>query len=300
MAVLRYFGYSAFFLLWVVLGLYWTFPWDVAKDNLQLVAREKTGLVVKAKSLRPSWGTGVVLTDVTTTLPKVKEPVSIERIEVHARLLPLFRGALGATVESSIFGGKVDLSGSRSSKLMELEGTIRDIQLELVAPLREKGWLLSGKLGLTSDLRVGVADLKLSEGTLVLEGQDLVLEKGAELPIRTMLGPTLKLPIEIGLGSPRIPVTVTEGVARLDKVAIAGRDLEVELDGTITLMSPPGRSTLDLRLGVKPTAELMNANPVIKSLLNNPMASSARDKEGFFRFEASGSFDAPQFKPAKR
>ena len=92
MIALRYAGYAVFFLFAFIIGLYWTFPFDAAKDRLLGIASKETKMQISARSLEPSWVTGAVAKGVKIQRPGNAAPIEIPRVDARAHILPLLTG----------------------------------------------------------------------------------------------------------------------------------------------------------------------------------------------------------------
>ena len=84
------------------------------------------------------------------------------------------------------------------------------------------------------------------------------------------------LPRDFDLGSFELDLPMKEGKVMLKNQVVAGKDIELVLDGSITLMNPVARSALNLDV-FKPTEELLKSDPLIKALLKN----LKKDGKGF-------------------
>src|SRR5438105_3240165 len=72
MQVVKYVGYALFFVVMLVFGLYYTFPWESAKDRVLDLASKASGMTITAAELQPSWLTRIVAKDVKITMPGAK------------------------------------------------------------------------------------------------------------------------------------------------------------------------------------------------------------------------------------
>lgn len=291
MGAFRYIGYALFFVVWVVIGLYLTFPWDVAKERLFAFVKTQTGVVVTASSLEPDWVTGIDARDVKIYPKQSDTPFKLDRLQARVKLLPLLSGKKGFTANAPLARGTIDADIVIGDDTIDIDAELKGVQLELVTALRDAKVPLSGRATVDADLVWGVKDPKLTNGNLSIKGANFTVEKGTKLGM-------FPLPRDIGLGSFDISVPIKDGKARLKAVKIAGADVEITADGSITLMRPFDRSTLEMSAGLKPTPALLNSDPLIKSLLKN--VERYKGSDGFYGYHVSGTVKRPRFKPTKR
>ncbi|MFI5297415.1 MAG: type II secretion system protein GspN, partial [Polyangiales bacterium] len=220
-------------------------------------------------SFKPSWFTGAVLTDVVlTTVPTdPSKPPSVTRIDelrVRVSLGSLFSPAkdlsfqihaMGGTIEGTVTNvrsaerdatptvakknavpGKDDGPKYDRTIRAELEG----IDVQQITAIRDAigapvGGTLKGKI----DLTLGSSRVDHATGTLDLEIADLWVSDG-KVPFKI---PALKaffgseditLP-QISIGTVPVQISVKSGVAKFDKMSAAGKDLDLGVEGQITL-----------------------------------------------------------------
>jgi type II secretion system protein N len=103
---------------------------------------------------------------------------------------------------------------------------------------------------------------------------------------------------ELTLGNLKLELPVSDGKVELKNTRLAGTDLEVALDGAITLAPVVGRSNVSLMLGLKPTEKLLSSDPLLRPILKN--FESSKDSEGFFGLAVSGTLGSPRAVPRRR
>lgn len=276
MSAMKAVGYGAFFIGVVVLSLYWSFPWDAAKERALTLASERSGMRIEADDVSPSWGTGIVARGVRIRTKSNAEPIVFTEVTARAQILPLLSGGRGVSLDFPIARGEVDVSVVHSDEILSIEGEARGLELGLIEGLAEAtGAPLGGRLSLTVDVDLGVQDPKQSTGQLEIVGEDLEILKGGKVP-------------DLTIGNLNWSVPIKDGVAKLDKLRIEGDDAEVELDGDITLDKVPKRSRLNLTVRYKPSAALTKRHPIINIFLNNPSVRRSKGSDGFFQCRLRG------------
>src|SRR5262245_3785844 len=115
MNIARTVAYAGFFLLFFVVGLYFTFPWDAAKDRIFAMAEKESGLKIKAEELSPNWITGVRAEKVQVTMKDSETPIELDWVKARVSLLALLGGGIGGSVSVPLGTGEVDASGKSTS-----------------------------------------------------------------------------------------------------------------------------------------------------------------------------------------
>ena len=288
MAALRIAGYVAFFVVFFILSIYWTFPFDLAKDRVLREASRQSKMDITARSLSPSWFTGAVLKGVKIRRPGVEEPIDLTQVHARAHVLPLLSGGQGFTVDLPIAKGEAYANVVQSDEGMDLVAELTSIELALVPGLADAtGLPLAGQIDADIDLFNG-KDPKNSEGVIKLRGSGLEVLKGGKLS---------NFPVpEIAIGDFDWTIPVAKGKAQLEKLELKGDALELKIDGSIMLAKQLDRSTLDLKIAFKPTPAFLNKEPLLGALLNN--IKRTQDSQGFYNYTAKGFIKQPDMRPA--
>jgi type II secretion system protein N len=288
MKVFKTLGYVGFFMTWVIIGLYVTFPWDVAKERLFELIHQQSGVTITAKTLRPDWLTGFKATSVKVLTKGSTEPLEFASLEARAKVLTFLQGKRGFTVAMPLARGKVDADVTLSDDEIDLEANIEGVHLELVSGLQSAGFPAAGKLTASADLVYNTKDPKKTEGKITLKTTDLKVEKGTKLGM-------FSLPRTFELGVLNASLPIKAGKVNVPQLEIKGKDVELNASGDATLFKPLSRSQLNLSVGFKPTPALLSSEPLIGALLRN--VQRARGTDGFYRYLVSGTASRPRFRP---
>jgi type II secretion system protein N len=292
MTVLRYVGYAVFFVFMLVLGLYYTFPFDVAKDRILDLASKSSGMTITADELEPSWITGIVAKNVKVLQAGAKEPMTFERLTARAKLFALITGKKGAVVSLPVAKGELTADVVADEESVTVKAETSDVELGLVPGLVEAlGLPLTGQTNLETDLVWGIKDPKLTNGTIKLVIKGLSIEKGGKLS---------GFPVpELAIGDVDWTIPVEQGKATFKNLKVAGESIELEVDGSIQLLQPVSRSLATLTLAFKPTDAFLKKEPLLGAMLNN--IQRAKGADGFYAYTMSGPVKTPRFLPkAKR
>ena len=292
MVVLKYIGYTAFFLTAFFMSFYWTFPWATAKDRVLETASAQTGMEIQAERLEPSWLTGVDAKGVMIRPRNAVEPIEIAELSARAHLLPLLAGGQGVTVQMPIAKGRVEADVVASAETIEVDGTASGIELALIPGLKDAtGIPLAGSLSFEVDqLIIGRKDPKRSHGILRIRGKNLEILKGGKVA-------NFPLP-ELAVGDFDWKVDIRGGKAGLDNLELKGENVEVVVDGTITLAKRIEASPVNLVLKFKPTPAFLQKEPLLGALLNN--IRKAKGSDGFYAYRLVGRLAKPSFRPGAR
>jgi type II secretion system protein N len=291
MQALRYVGYAVFFVVMLILGLYYTFPWDAAKDRVLDLASKSSGMTITAAELQPSWITGIVAKDVKITMPGAKDPLAIEKLKARAKVLALITGKKGFTAEMPLAKGELDADVVLSDELATVKSDAKNVELGLVPGLTDTiGVPLTGTASLKTDLALGLKDPKVTNGSIALKLSSLKIEKG---------GKAAGFPIpELAIGDLDWQIPVEAGKATLKQLHVTGDSVEMVIDGTIGLLNPLSRSNANLTVSFKPTDKLLKSEPLLGALLNN--IANAKGSDGFYTYSMTGTFKAPHFVAKRR
>jgi type II secretion system protein N len=286
MVILKYVGYAAFALFAFVVCLYLTFPWDSAKGRALGELSKATGTKITADKLEPNWVTGVEAEGVKIHLKKSPDPIEIATLKARAHVLTLLGGGVGATLEMPIAKGNVEADFSDDASDMEVDAIVKGVELALVPGLRDAiGLPLAGSLDAEIDLKLAKDDVKKSTGEITLKGRGLEILKG---------GKVSGFPVpELAVGDLDWKIPVKKGKLLLQKQEVKGENLELLLDGEITLNKAFSRSVLNLVVSFKPTDAFLKKEPLLGALLQN--IRSAKGTDGFYSYAMTGSIKHPRF-----
>lgn len=289
--MLRYVAHACFFLVSFVACLYLTFPWSAAKDRILHLASERAGMEITARELSPSWLTGVEAKGLRIARPGVPDPIEIAEVALRAHLFALLTGDVGVTVKMPVAQGRLDADIVIGEDDTAIIGKAEAIELALVPGLAEAiGIPIGGKLDLEADLTIGTKDPKVSEGTLAVRGKGLEILKGGKIS---------GFPVpELTVGDLDWKITVNKGKVEIPKQEIKGDNVEILLDGDITLIAPLERSNLNLVLGFRPTPAYLAKEPLLNALLAN--IRGAKGDDGYYSYALTGSMKHPRFFQRRR
>ena len=259
---------------------------------------------------------------------EIKLRVSFGTLFSETKDLTFSATALGGTINGSVTHTKTPNAspakpadnakdpGPRYDRVVKIE--LADLALNEIAPLRDAvGAGLSGTLRGTIDVTLGESRLDKAIGTIALEienfglpgendpeASDACKAPSAPKPCETrrvhFKVPALKaffskdeiaLP-PIAIGNMPIQVSIKNGVARIDKMSAGGKDLEVNLDGQVSLREMLGDSDANLGLRFKFNESYKKKNPAAEGVLmlldNEPKLKAGKRADGFYGLRLVG------------
>lgn len=331
-----YVGYSAFFFVALLLFIYWSFPYDRVRDKIiaefEKSQRTPPGApkqILSIGKLEPSWFTGVVLKDVAlTTVPadpnkatsvlradEVRARVSFGSLFSSAKDLTFSAKAIGGTIEGSITHkvstapatptpGKKD-SGPKYDRTIKMD--LNDVSLAELTPLRDAvGTAVGGTLKGSIDVTYGETRIDKANGTVALEVENFWVSDGKtpfKVPaLKAVFGSEdITLP-QIVIGNVPVQISVKNGVATIEKFEGKGKDLELNVDGRVTLRESVNESDLAIGLRFKFNDTYKKKGESTAGLLllldSEPKLRASKRSDGFYALRAIGPLGNPIIAPA--
>jgi type II secretion system protein N len=263
---------------------------------------------------------------------EVKVRVSVGSLFSKNKDLTLSAKALGGTIEGTVTHTKTvnptppkptdKDKGDKYDRIIKLE--LDGIALNDVAPLRDAiGANVTGQLKGSIDMTLGESRVDKANGTVAFEiegfgvpgelypeaveqckqpGQPQPCEpkrvllkmsppKGGTPGFGGSEGMTLPLP-PIAIGAMPIQITVKNGVARIDKMSASGKDIEVNLDGQVTLREVTSESDVNVGLRFKFNESYRKKTPAAEGMLMgldlDPKLKASKRPDGFYGLRVLG------------
>lgn len=319
--VLPYVGYPAFYLFCLVIFAYFTFPYEMLRDRIVAEYERTSGSSstgetrqLDIETIEPYWLSGlraVGIRLVTTTPPASpddkpkRSALDIDEAYGRVQLLPLLLGRTSISFGADAFGGTLEGVFSRKGDEERLKAEISGIDLAFLTPFLPSSALpMGGIVDGTVDFVLPERKLQKANGLLDLTITDSYVGDG-----KAKIQGALALP-RMNLGDLVLSAEANEGVLKLGKVATSGRDLEFSMEGKLTLRDPFAESIYDMQLRFKLADAYRTRNEVTKSLFGSPdskvpalfemdpKVKQSKRADGFYSWQVSGLFRAPQLLPA--
>ncbi len=269
------------FLLFLLL----TFPFDVLAHRLEVEA-QRNGADLTIGSLGPAGPWCVRAREVK--LRFAPAPGGEALPELHFDRMDLSPDLFALLLRRTSFGfslrgyggsarGHVKMSNDpKQPGVSALRIDARDIDLHEL-PLKEfAGVQAAGRLQLKAEL-TSLVPAETANGAVALALDEAGLSGG------TVQG--FPLP-RTSLGRVDGNVVVEKGVARLEKTAARGGDIDADLDGSINLRPLLSLSQADLHVRFKPSEKWLNENAMIKGAMG--LIQNARQGDGSYAFTFTG------------
>jgi type II secretion system protein N len=284
-------GIVAFLLFLVV-----TFPYDVLARRIEMEA-QRAGAELTLGSVGAGGLASVRARDVRVRIlpssgsapwPELRFDRAVVSPDIFAMLLRRTSFGFSVTGYGGTARGHVALSNDpRQPGVSSFRLDASDVDLAAL-PLREMaGVSASGKLRMKADLPA-LLPVEVARGAVTLSLDDGTVTGGAVMGFaipRTAVG---RLD-----GS----VSVEKGIARVEKTAARGGDVEGDMDGNVNLRPLLSLSQADLHLRFRPADRWLNENAAIKGMMG--LIQNARQGDGSYVFTFTGPLSRLQARPGR-
>lgn len=311
-------GYPLFYLFCLAVFSSLTFPFDKLKERMvtsfaadQRASGGHQELQIDSMSGYGLSGvrmTGVTLLSGSTEPDKPPSKLVIDDATVHYGLFSMLFGGTDIDFSVRAFGGEAHGEYGTHGKDKTIEVTLESLELGKITPLVELlGVPLDGKAD-------GAMHFTMPEGKLTKASGDLSFEsKGTGVGDgKAKLKGALALP-KIDVGTLTIAAEAKDGVLKFTKFVAAGKDLDVQGDGRVTLREGATDSLCDLQIRFRINDAYRTKNDVTKSLfgapgsnapalfeLADPKIKQAKRADGFYGWTARGPLTRIDFLPSAR
>lgn len=290
-------GYPAFFLVFVVLGAYWTFPYDRVRDYIIQEVERDGSTQLEIESLSPSWLTGVELEGVRyAKVPEGGgEPAVLEISQLHARVsvLSLIAGEEDVSFAADLSGGTIEGNYAASEEQTHVEATLTNVDLRRIGPLRAAvGLPIAGRANGNVDLTVA-REAANTSGSAELTVRGVSIGDGETPLVIEGLGAGLTLE-RMNLGTLELRMQTERGVGNLERLRADGEHAQLWGSGTVRLVQPLRMSSMDVLLRIKFKDAYRESSDRMRALFAllemNPQVRPARTSDGALQWRIQGAF----------
>lgn len=319
--ILKYIGYVTFYLFALVVFSFLTFPFDRLRARIQSEFNaSQTGpnpLTLRLGHLSSYWLSGVRADEVDlisppSTLPpedpaKPAKPKVMRIDTVHARvsLLRLLFGTMHVNFGAEAFGGEVSGFTSDADGGRKFEVDLEDLGLANAPLLADMlGLPIGGQLGGHVEFLLPEGKLSKAEGKVDLKFSGLSAGDG-----KTKVLNAIALP-KVEVGDLTLKATATAGSLKVDELSAAGKDLDLQGDGSVRLRDTFDQSVLSMNARFKFNERFTNKDDMTRSLFGAPGSSApalfdlvpqnkhAKRPDGFYGWRVNGTISHPTFFPS--
>jgi type II secretion system protein N len=309
-------GYTIFYALWLGSCLPLVFPYSTLKERIvhSFNAQQRaTGgqQELQIDKLSGYWLSGVRVSGVrlftaTSEPGQPLQKIEIDDATVRYGILSSIFGGGEMTFDVHAFDGEASGSYETGGKDLGIQVTMDSIDIGRVEPLiAALGVPLQGKL--SGMVKLTFPDGKASKGTgsVSLDIQDVVIGDG-----KAKLKGALALP-PIHVGTITLAGDAKEGTLKINKLVAAGKDLDLQGDGRITLRELATDSICDVLVRFKVNDAYRGENDLTKTLfgapgssapalieLADPRVKQSKRGDGFYAWSVRGPLGRPEFVPA--
>jgi type II secretion system protein N len=226
---------------------------------------------------------------------------------VHARvsLLRLLFGTVYVSFGATAFGGEITGFTSDADGGRKLEADIDSMALANAPMLGDLlGLPVGGSLAGHVEFLLPESKLAKAEGKVDLKFSALSVGDGKAKVLNAIALP------KVEVGDLTLQATATAGNLKIDTLSAAGRDLDLQADGSVRLRDPYDASTLSLSARFKFNDRFMNKDDMTRGLFGTPGSSvpglfdlvpqnkQAKRADGFYGWRVNGSLAHPTFLPS--
>jgi type II secretion system protein N len=318
--ILKWVGFGVFYLFALFLFGFLTFPFDRMRTRIQTEFNASqtgpTPLTLRLGHLSSYWFSGIRADNVE--LSSLPSPAPIEdgakpakprvmRVDtIHARvsLLRLLVGTVHVNFGADAFGGEVSGFTSDADGGRKLEVDLEDLSLAeapLIADLI--GLPIAGTLAGHVEFLLPDSKLSKAEGKVDLTFSGLSAGDG-----KTKVLNAIALP-KVEVGDLTLKATAVAGVLKIDQLGAAGKDLDLQSDGSVRLRDSFDASVLSVNARFKFNTRFTNKDDMTRGLFGTtgssvpglfdlvPQNKRAKRPDGFYGWRVNGTFARPTFLP---
>jgi type II secretion system protein N len=287
--------FGGFGLVVFVVALYFSFPYQSAKEMVIRMAAEKD-LDVEIGSAGPAFGFGVTFHDIRVrTRPLSGKPTrfTVESARVSVSPLSLLTSSKSTSVFLDALGGQIEFSQSGTpgkKKPFQIVIHARDVKMSELPGVREAINLpLNGTAKIDIDVASESGRFADASGEITFSCDGCVVGDGKS-PLRVagnaFLGGGLTLP-RVRLDDLGGHVAIDKGIAKLQGIEAKSPDGEISLEGEVTLRDPLPMSTLNAYLRFKLADAFLKQAANVQTILQMAAAPGKRG-DGFYGMRLSG------------
>jgi type II secretion system protein N len=310
-------AFPAFYLFCLPVFASLTFPYDKLKERIvyayndeQRAAGAQQELHVETMSgywLSGVRMKGVELVTASSEAGKPPSKLEIDEATVRYAILPALVGSgdLGFSVDA--FGGTISGSIDSHGKDRSLDADLDGLDLGQITPLVTAiGLPLGGSLGGRIRLSMPEGASSKAVGAISFESKDTTVGDG-----KAKLKGALALP-RVDVGTITFGADVKDGVVKITKFVAAGKDLDLQGDGRVTLRDQTAESLCDLQVRFRVNETYRAKSDNTKSLFGapgsttpglfdlDPKVKQSKRADGFYGWAVRGPFTRLDFSPAAR
>jgi type II secretion system protein N len=300
--IIKYVGYSLFFLMGLIFFLVRGFPVQIIVDDLSRMARQKLGMKISMQNIATLFPNGAEATGVRlvkeTQEGSPKISIMLDRLSARVSLFGLLAGRRDVSFSAELLEGQVEGRFNLAAEHWDLKTKLEALNLGKLPLWPELiGYELAGKLTGNVDLHVEPKQIKSTRGELALELVQGRFGNGKAYGVNVPW---------FGLGKTQINLSVKKGKAEIKTFKVSSDDIEASLDGYFLLQQRIKNLSAHCRLRFKPSDEKMKGirsqiPEELRGMLDSKF-NQAKGKDGWYRYSVFGRIFAgkPQFRPLKQ
>lgn len=315
--LIKWIGYPLFGLFCFLFFVYLSLPYGKLKTRIEEQAAASGDLELTIGELGPRPLLGVAMDRVVVLMKpkeravleatpgessKPKQPLRIflDSVVLKSGLLALITGGVDLYFAVSGLGGEIEGTyESEPKKGWAIKGEISKLNLGRLPFLSDAvGLPLGGSLSAKIDLTVPQDRWANASGAIDLECDGCSVGDGKALlkvPGNPLLAMGITLP-KLRLGRLGGQIKVEKGHATLENFTATSPDIEVTMEGSVSLNNVVAYSNLQVYLRFKISSELKKRDPKFELVENG--LTNAKRADGFYGMLVTGILRSPRFNPS--
>jgi len=328
--ILKYAGYSAWFCVCLIALIYFTFPIDRFKGQVENEMEKMLGRGAQGKygvdpevsidTLSMSGFPGIKASRVQIQLgsrdPDPGAKFLLDEVKAVGAVFSSLLGKPAGSFNVKAYTGTIDgaltmakpvpAKGGKVSKkaafaLRTLDVDIEDLDISRIEAVVQKARVpVTGKIQGKVEIDMGAQPDKDAEGVVDLKIAGVNLGPGnLEIPVPGLTG-GFEVP-NINLGDVVAKIDIEKGKGKTEKVGITGKDIQADIEADITINRLLKMSRLKGQGWFKISEEFLKTNGKFQAILDfaAPL-KKVKNEEGQYEFSINGMLKSPSFKLAKR
>jgi type II secretion system protein N len=295
-------GYVAIFIVVFLISVYRLFPYDKAKDYLEVRLSQATGADVTISKLDFSLFSGVKFSGVSVTKDIAgtqTDIINVDQVTVGSYYTLLMPGEKSLSIDTKLYGGSVSgwlHFGGKDKTGDKVDIRLKDIDISKNTVLKSlynvnTGGKLTGSI-LLRDMKKGLMDfygeihLSLNDGAV----KGIMLDKIGSGMLRF---DNMTLP-DISFNTLNLDVVKKQKNVMLEKAKVSGDELNLNAAGNITLNRNIKASATSLNVGFNLTDNYLKKDKTLS--LFNESFKSMKGANGFYNIKIEGPIANPRIK----
>lgn len=292
--ILKLILYTAVFVVFFFLFLYWMFPYNILKDRVAAAIEEPFGrsIEVSIGDIEPYYFTGVSISKLSLTSiadGESRPVIELQKVRGRISLFSMLFGNPRITFLIRSGKGRIEGSGKQTDVGFNLDVEFDDFDINTIKWLSSVvGLNLNGYLSGDIDISVDRARPTRSKGKIDLRFKNFRLNP-SNLAVAGTTIPVPEIVFSKGQGS-MLRVDIEKGSATVNDLKFIEGDLQLDLKGKVFLSTVLSNYRLNLSGSFGVSEKLAKDVPYLV------MAESQKQQDGSYPLAVTGRISTPSIK----